>query len=125
MVGETSKPMAASTSIMPVANIIGFFAGTACGNIIAMPSVNLKWPIAVNESIALMAIRPLKLRSALPKKAVMPKHIPNTEIRTINGFIMLYPQSLRGRKEFYIYNNCLFHFNFLQAGAFMLINYYQ
>ena len=88
MVDETSKPVAANTSITPVANTICFFAGMNAGNIIAMPSVNLKWPIAVNASIADIAILPLKSISILPKRTVIPIHKPKTDKRTINGFIV-------------------------------------
>ncbi len=87
MVDETSKPIAASISIIPVASTICFFAGIKEGNIITIPVVNLKCPSAVNASIADIAILPLTLIFAAPMMAVIPKHKRNMAIRTINGFI--------------------------------------
>ena len=87
MVDKTSNPIAASISIPPVARTICFFAGMAEGNIIAMPLVNLKCPIAVNASIKLMAALPLTLTSGCPMIYVAARHKRNVDKRTINGFI--------------------------------------
>ena len=88
MIDRTSNPIAANISITPVASTICFFAGMEEGNIIAIPLVNLKCPIAVNASIKLMAALPLTLISGWPITYVAARHKRNVDRRTINGFIV-------------------------------------
>lgn len=83
-----NKPTAAATSIKPVKYIIPVLKGIKAGNIIAIPLVKAKCPMAVNNNITDIAIRPdrAKLYFFLIIRIVK-SEIINAASKIINGFI--------------------------------------
>src|SRR5690606_36638870 len=74
--------------------------GIKSGNIIAIPLVKAKCAIAVNASIADIAICPDNASSKFPRtNFVVKSEIANTEGKTINGFNFFVTKVNRNKKR--------------------------